>query len=319
LWRLRHAIFRGIAESARIIGATRAARPAREETDLSARAVLTAIVFCVPAIFGIVYLLSGNLWLSAALAIVVVVIGCFATAIAGYLTGIVGASNNPVSGVTIIVLLALALILKSLGVTSTIGPRLAILAGAVICTAAAMAGDSMHDLATGFHLRATPRALEIAVLAGAAVSAFMMAPVLNLLIRGYGIAGMPGAGAHALAAPQAFLMAKVAQGVFSGNLPWGTIALGAILAIGLLFLDRELERCDSRWRAPIMPVAIGLYLPFGLGVTILIGGIVKLLSTGKSDSHADRGLLVAAGMVAGEALTGVASGALITAGLNLPL
>ncbi len=164
LWRLRHAIFRGIAESARIIGAARAAGLAREETDLSARAVLTAIAFCVPAIFGIAYLLCGNLWLSAALAIVVVVIGFFATAVAGYLTGIVGASNNPVSGVTIIVLLALALILKSLGVTSTIGPRLAILAGAVICTAAAMAGDSMHDLATGFHLRATPRALEIAVL-----------------------------------------------------------------------------------------------------------------------------------------------------------
>ncbi len=114
-------------------------------------------------------------------------------------------------------------------------------------------------------------------------------------------------------------MAKVAQGVFQGNLPWGTIALGAILALGLLILDRALERRESRWRTPIMPVAIGLYLPFGLGVTILIGGLVKLLSTGKSDSHADRGLLIAAGMVAGEALTGVASGALITAGLNLPL
>ncbi len=192
LWRLRRAIFRGIAESARIIGAARIEGPVREETDLSARLVLTTLAFCVPAIFGIAYLLSGNLWLSAALAIVVVMIGFFATAVAGYLTGIVGASNNPVSGVTIIVLLALALILKSLGVTNVIGPRLAILAGAVVCTAAAMAGDSLHDLATGFHLHATPRALEMAVLFGAAISAFVMAPVLNLLIRGYGIAGMPG-------------------------------------------------------------------------------------------------------------------------------
>jgi putative OPT family oligopeptide transporter len=123
------------------------------------------------------------------LAILLAVIGFFATAVAGYLSGIVGASNNPVSGVTIIVLLAVALILKFLGADAALGPRLAILVGAVVCTAAAMAGDSMHDLATGFHLRATPRALEIAVLFGAAVAAFVMAPVLNRLMRGYGLGG----------------------------------------------------------------------------------------------------------------------------------
>jgi putative OPT family oligopeptide transporter len=182
-----------------------------------------------------------------------------------------------------------------------------------------MAGDSMHDLATGFHLRAMPRALEIAVLSGAIISAFLMAPILNLLIRGYGIAGTPSAGAHALAAPQAFLMAKVAQGVFRGGLPWGTIAIGACLAGGLLVLDRYLERRQQRWRTPVMPVAIGLYLPFGLGITILAGAIVKSLLGNRTDHASHRGLLTAAGMVAGEALTGVASGALITAGVRLPL
>ncbi len=94
-------------------------------------------------------------------------IGFFATAVAGYLTGMVGASNNPVSGVTIIVLLAIAVILKLLRVDVAIGPHLAIMAGAVVCTAAAMAGDSLHDLATGYHVGATPRSLEIAVLFGA--------------------------------------------------------------------------------------------------------------------------------------------------------
>lgn len=319
LWRLRRAIGRGVAESWRMMRSRHVAvAPAREETDLSPRIVLAAVAMCLPAIFAIIDFLSRSLWLSLALALALVIIGFFATAVAGYLTGIVGASNNPVSGVTIMVLLALALILKALGVGIEIGPRLAILAGAVVCTAAAMAGDSLHDLATGFHLRASPWALEVAVLSGAAVAALVMAPILNLLIRGYGIAGVAGASSHPLAAPQAFLMAKVAQGVFRGGLPWRTIGVGGLFAGGLLIADRGLERRQSRWRTPIMPVAIGLYLPFGLGAAILVGALVRSTSS-RTDGTAGPGLLIAAGMVAGEALTGVLSGALVTAGMKLPL
>ncbi|HJU29791.1 MAG TPA: oligopeptide transporter, OPT family, partial [Candidatus Binataceae bacterium] len=272
LWRLRGPIGRGLGESARLLreGGDKMART-REDTDVSAATVAIAVALALPVIFAICFLLSGSVWLSAALALALGAIGFFATAIAGYLTGIVGASNNPVSGVTIIVLLAVAILLKAMGVPIGVGPALAILAGAVVCTAAAMAGDSMHDLATGFHVGATPRALEIGVLCGAIVSAFVMAPILNTLIRAYGIAGTPGAGPQALAAPQAFLMAKVAQGVFRGGLPWGAVAAGAGLAIVLLIADAMLERSGSGWRAPIMPVAIGLYLPLGLSVTILLG------------------------------------------------
>jgi putative OPT family oligopeptide transporter len=274
----------------------------------------------VPVVFLITYHLSGNFWLSAALAIALVVIGFFATAIAGYLTGIVGASNNPVSGVTIIVLLAIALILQMLGVSIAVGPRLAIMAGAVVCTAAAMAGDSLHDLATGYHVGATPRSLEIAVLFGATLSSFVMAPLLNLLIRAYGIAGTPSAHAQALAAPQAFLMAKVAQGVFHGGLPIGTIAVGALLAAILAALDAVLERRGARWRTPVMPVAIGLYLPFGLSVAILLGAVLRSLTDAKNaNSDSGPGVLFAAGLVAGEALMGVAGGALVTLGVKLPL
>ncbi len=318
--RLRGAIGRGALEGVRTLRAGQSSEATlREETDLSTRSVLIAVAACVPATFFVVQRLDANVWLSAMLALLVAIIGFFATAVAGYLSGIVGASNNPVSGVTIIVLLLIALMLRFLGTSPDIGPRLAILVGAVVCTSAAMAGDSMHDLATGFHLKATPRALEIAVLSGAIISAFLMAPILNLLVRGYGIAGTPSAGAHALAAPQAFLMAKVAQGVFRGGLPWGTIAIGAGLAGGLLVLDHYLARCRTRWRTPVMPVAIGLYLPFGLGITILAGAIAKSLFGNRVDRASDRGLLTAAGMVAGEALTGVASGALITSGVKLPL
>jgi putative OPT family oligopeptide transporter len=292
----------------------------REDRDLSAGTVIPAVALCIPVIFVLCYRLSGRLWLSLALALALVVVGFFATAVAGYLTGIVGASNNPVSGVTIIVLLAIAIILEALGVDAAIGPRLAIMAGAVVCTAAAMAGDSLHDLATGYHVGATPRSLEIAVLFGAALSAFVMAPVLNLLIRGYGIAGTPTAHAQALAAPQAFLMAKVAIGVFRGGLPIGTIAVGAAIAAGLAAFDAQLRRRGARWSTPVMPVAIGLYLPFGLSVAMFAGALLRTRRGSASDqAGGGAGILFAAGLVAGEALMGVAGGALVTLGLKLPL
>jgi putative OPT family oligopeptide transporter len=183
-----------------------------------------------------------------------------------------------------------------------------------------MAGDSLHDLATGFHLRATPRSLEISVLLGALASSLVMAPILNMLIRGYGIAGTPGARAGALAAPQAFLMAKVVQGVFEGGLPWGVVGAGALLAVALVVADRILEWRGAQWRTPVMPVAIGLYLPLGLSVAIFAGSLARLMNRdGNRESNSGPGLLFAAGLVAGEALMGVLSGALVTAGFKLPL
>jgi putative OPT family oligopeptide transporter len=320
LWRMRIPVGRALRDSIRMARATSPAVVAREDQDLSTRAVLGAVALAIPLIFAICMILSDSVLLSAMLAVALAIIAFFATAIAGYLTGIVGASNNPVSGVTIIVLLAISLLLKLWGVPSAIGPRLAIMAGAVVCTAAAMAGDSLHDLATGFHVGATPRALEISVLIGALASSLVMAPILNLLIRGYGIADTAGAHAGALAAPQAFLMAKVTQGVFEGGLPWGAVVAGAMLAVALVAIDRILERRGARWRAPVMPVAIGLYLPLGLSVTIFLGSLMRLVRRGGDrDGNSDAGLLLAAGMVAGEALMGVLSGALVTAGIKLPL
>jgi putative OPT family oligopeptide transporter len=319
LWRLRVRITAAIVDSIRLVRSTQVVPTAREDTDLSPRAVLTAVALCVPVIFAICLGLSGQVALSAALAILLTLICFFATSIAGYLTGIVGASNNPVSGVTVIVLLAVALFLKLVGVSQTVGPQLAILSGAIVCTAAAMAGDSTHDLATGYYVGATPRSLEIGVLVGAIASSFLMAPILNLLIAGYGIAGTATARAGALAAPQAFLMAKVTEGVFHGGLPLGTIATGAALAAILGFTDRYLERAGSSWRTPIMPVAIGLYLPFGLSVTIFLGALLHSIFGSENADESGPGILLAAGLVAGEALMGVASGAIVTAGVRLPL
>ncbi len=319
LWRLRVRIGAAIRDSLAAIRERHAIVAARQDTDLPAPIVVGAVALCAPVIFAISLALGASLALSLILAVALIVIAFFATAIAGYLTGIVGASNNPVSGVTVIVLLAVALVLHVMGVARDVGPVLAISVGAIVCTAAAMAGDSLHDLATGHFVGATPRNLEIGVLTGAIASSFLMAPILNLLISGYGIAGTATAKSGALSAPQAFLMAKVAQGVFDGGLPWLTISVGAALAVLLAIIDRQLERRGAKWRTPIMPVALGLYLPFGLSVAITFGALLRELLAPNESSEAGPGLLLAAGLVAGEALMGVASGALVTVGVSLPL
>jgi putative OPT family oligopeptide transporter len=319
LWSMRARISAALAESVVAIRQRAPRESAREDTDLAPQVVAIVVALAIPVVFAICLELGASVMLSAVLAVAVIAIGFFATAIAGYLTGIVGASNNPVSGVTVVVLLCIALLMRSAGVASTIGPTLAILVGAIICTAAAMAGDSLHDLATGHFIGATPRSLEIGVLIGALVSSLAMAPILNLLISGYGIAGTATARAGALAAPQAFLMAKVASGVFNGGLPWRTIGIGAALAIAVAAVNNALERRGAKWRAPIMPLALGLYLPFGLSIAIAIGALVRSAVGARADSESSPGLLVASGLVAGEALMGVASGALVTAGFKLPI
>ncbi len=320
IWRLRTRIGRAVSESVAIIrGASHPVVVPREETDVSTSTVLGAVALCVPALFAIAWLLSGRVWLAVILAIVLVILSFFGSAIAGYLTGLVGASNNPISGVTVIVLLGVAMLLKLLGLDSADGARLAIMTGAVICVAAAMAGDSLHDLATGYHVGATPRALEIGVLIGAIASSFVMAPVLNVLIDGYGIAGAAHAGPGALPAPQAFLIAGVARGVFGSNLPWTMIGTGAALAIAVAAIDRWLESSGRRLRLPVMPLALGLYLPFGLGITIMIGSLANLFHPREDREGGNVGLLFAAGLVAGEALMGVANGALVTIGARLPV
>ncbi|HEY2664162.1 MAG TPA: oligopeptide transporter, OPT family, partial [Candidatus Binataceae bacterium] len=284
LWRMRKAISRALSESIRMARSGESSPRPREDTDLAPRTILIGSACCIPLMVLLYYSATGSIGLSVALALALSIIAFFATSIAGYLTGIVGASNNPVSGVTVIVLLAAALLLKALGVAGSVGPQLAIMVGAVVCTSAAMAGDSLHDLATGFHLGATPRNLEIAVLIGAIASSLIIAPVLNMLIAGYGIAGTATARRGALAAPQAFLMAKVTGGVFAGGLPWTAIVAGAVIATGLGILDRRLEQVGSLWRTPVMPVAIGLYLPFGLSFAILAGAVVRsAFSEARSD------------------------------------
>lgn len=215
-------------------------------------------------------------------------------------------------------LLFTALVLKGLGLSGMEGMVATILVAAVICTAAAIAGDTMQDLATGYLVGATPKKQQVFEVIGTFFAALVMAPVLNLLIKAYGIAGTPTAKANPLPAPQAFLMAKVTEGVFKGTLEWKMVYIGAGIAIALIIIDEILARMGSKFRTPVMPVAVGIYLPLSLGVPILIGGIVRYIvdkATGEEERPMDPGVLGAAGLIAGEALMGIIFAALIVGGI----
>jgi len=293
----------------------------RTEEDLPLNIVLTLIVAFVVPLFLLYYNIIGILGTAVVAAIVMLILSFFGSSIAGYLAGIVGSSNNPVSGITIMSLLFTALMLKALGLSGSLGMTSTILVAGVICMAAAIAGDTMQDLATGYMVGATPKRQQIFEIMGTVSAALVMAPILNLLIRAYGIAGTASATENALPAPQAFLMASVTRGVFEGTLNWTMVYVGAGLAILLIIFDEILAAKGSNFRTPVMPVAVGLYLPFSLGVAIFFGGILNSLSRklrrGKNESTNDIGVLGAAGLITGEALMGIGFAIMIVSGVSL--
>ncbi len=268
---------------------------------------------------------TQSLWIGLLMAVIMLIAGFLFSAVAGYMAGLVGSSNNPISGVTIATSLTAALLLLVLmGADNPLGPAAAIFIGATVACAAAIAGDNMQDLKAGRILGATPVKQQIMQVVGVAASAFVMAPVLKLLLQAYGI-GVPTAlHPQPLAAPQATLMAAVAGGVFRGGLPWAMVMAGMAVAVLVIMLDVWLEKRGSEFRTPVLAVAVGIYLPFQLSVAIMLGGVVAWLVgrrrtriqaampeatrggfsewTTTGDRH---GLLFAAGLITGEALVGI--------------
>jgi putative OPT family oligopeptide transporter len=234
----------------------------------------------------------------------------------------VGSSNNPISGVTISTVLIASLLLLALmkmdGLTEAeklIGPAAAVIIGAVVCCAAAIAGDVMQDLKCGRLVGTTPWKQQVMEILGTVTAALVIGPVLILLHQAYGFKGMPGAGDSALSAPQAGLMASVAKGVFAKDLPWTYLFMGMGFAVLLIAFDTFLQAKKYPFRTPVLAVAIGFYLPFQLSVPILIGGLISLAvkqyhKKRQSDSQEveasdQRGLLMASGLITGEALMGI--------------
>ena len=242
-------------------------------------------------------------------ACIIVVFGFFFATVSSRMVGLVGSSNNPVSGMAIATLLIATFAIKSSGKTGIDGMTAAIAVGSVICIIAAIAGDTSQDLKTGYLLGATPKKQQMGEMLGVVVSGLAIGGVLYLLNAawGYGTAEIP--------APQAQLMKMIVEGIMGGNLPWGLVFVGVFLAICLEIL-----------RIPVMPFAIGLYLPIYLNATIMIGGVVRgLLDRRKGvdektkTAQSTDGTLYCAGMIAGEGLVGILLAVFAVFGISLDM
>ena len=269
----------------------------RTEQDLDMRLVLGGSLVLILVIW-----LLPAIPVSLIGALLVVVFGFFFATVSSRMVGLVGSSNNPVSGMAIATLLFSTLVLKVAGNTGVSGMIGAIAIGSVICIVAAMAGDTSQDLKTGYILGATPKKQQIGELLGAVVAAFTLGGVLLLLNSAWGF------GTTELAAPQATLMKMITEGVMNGNLPWPLVLIGIFAAIVVEILG-----------IPVLPVAIGLYLPLELSATIMIGGVIRWIVDKKSadkNGEASGGVLFCSGLIAGEGLVGILLAILAVVGVS---
>ncbi|MGI9245107.1 MAG: OPT family oligopeptide transporter [Steroidobacteraceae bacterium] len=288
---------------------------AHTEQDLPMKAILVGLVlFTVP--LAILYqLIVDHLGISLVMTVIMIVAGFVFTSVSAYMAGLVGSSNNPVSGITICtILFASLLLLVMMGHGAALGPVAAIMIGSVVCCAACIGGDNLQDLKAGQLVGATPWRQQVMLAIGAASCALVMAPVLNLLLKAYGIGVPTAAHPNPLIAPQATLMASVAKGMFGGHLPWGMIAIGAAIGVLIILFDEFLKRRKAPFRAPVLAVAVGIYLPLELSVPIFVGGLIahlvgRRLGVHDESAAAERakrnGVLFAAGLITGEALMGI--------------
>ncbi len=275
-----------------------------------------------------------RLFISGVMTILMLVFGFIFSSVAGYMAGLVGSSNNPISGVTIATVIVSALILLQLmgneGLAKTLGPIAVIYLAGLICSAAAIAGDNMQDLKCGHVVGATPWRQQVFQVVGVVAAAIVIPLILQLLDNQYGI-GRPSPNPDAipnsvLAAPQASLMQALAGGIFGAGIAWNFIMMGFALAVALIILDKYQEKRGSSFRFPVLAVAVGIYLPLGLSVPIFIGGVIAWLVKRNSaeldekqwTKRASLGLLVASGLITGEALMGVLVALLAASGIALP-
>jgi putative OPT family oligopeptide transporter len=304
----------------------------RTDKDIPMIWVIVCAVASIVPLFFVYHLVVESTLISLVMAAIMIVAGFLFAAVAGYMAGLVGSSNNPISGVTIsTILFASLVLLLFLGHGSATGPAAAILIGAVVCCAASISGDNLQDLKAGYIVGSTPWKQEFMLILGVLSSAFVIAPVLKVLNLKYGV-GVPmnvdaawtAAHPSPLPAPQATLMASVSRGVFQGGLPWTMVSIGALIAVGIICIDLFLKSRQSNFRTPVLAVAVGIYLPFKLSVPILAGGLISYFVASararreqgvsaeltarlkEAGERGDRlGLLFASGLISGEALMGI--------------
>ena len=274
----------------------------RTERDISPLGLAGALVGAVVLVFFLYWSLVGSWPISLLTTGIMVALAFVFVAVSSYVVGLVGTSNNPVSGMTISALLATAALFLVLGyqgdsaILSTLG------VAAVVCCAATTAGDCSQDLKTGVLVGATPRCQQYGQIIGVLIPAFVIAPVLSLLHSSYGIG-------EQLKAPQATLFASLAKALFGDeDLPYDMVAYGAAIGIVVLIADAFLKRARAPYRLYLMPLAVGIYLPITLAVPILFGGLVRFFAErGRKvrPGETDSGVLLGSGFIAGEAIMGI--------------
>ena len=276
----------------------------RTEQDISMKVVLATCL--VIAVF---------MWLFPAIpvsflgALIVLIFGFFFATVSSRMVGLIGSSNNPVSGMSIATLLIATITLKATGSTGAEGMVGAIAIGSVICIIAAIAGDTSQDLKTGFLLGSTPRKQQYGELIGVCVSAVAIGAILYLLNAAWGF------GSEELGAPQAMMMKMVIEGVMGGEMPWALVFTGVFIAVAIEILG-----------LPVLPVAIGIYLPIHLNAGIMLGGLVRLFvekrkyaSEKAKNDCIQSGILYTSGMIAGEGVVGILLAVFAVVGLNVDI
>lgn len=273
----------------------------RTDQDLSMKVVIPMVVVCILAIW-----LFPDIPVSLLGAILIVIFGFFFATVSSRMVGLVGSSNNPVSGIAIATLLISTFLLKITGDTGAHGMVGAICIGSIICIVAGMAGDMSQDLKTGYIVGATPKKQQIGEIIGSVAAALAIGGVLVLLNTAWGF------GSTELPAPQAALMKMIVEGIMDGNLPWTFVFIGVAIAITLEILQ-----------IPVLPVAIGLYLPLELSSTIMIGGAIRWFIDKKrnisENDETNSGVLFSSGLIAGEGLVGILLAIFAAVGFDIKL
>lgn len=274
----------------------------------------------IPLFFMFRHVLEGRddaSMLAVVMTLLMLVFGFLFCSVAGYMAGLVGSSNNPVSGVTMSTVIVSSLILAQLmgrsELTTQVGPAAVLFLAAVICTGACIAGDNLQDLKCGHIVGSTPWKQQLCLVIGAIGSAVVIPWVLGVLDQSDGIGRAVREGVKPLSAPQATLMKELATGIFGEGIAWNFILIGCGLAVLLIILDNIQKARGSSFRFPVLAVAVGIYLPFGLSVLIFVGGVMSWIAMRKVHSapketqqHIENsGLLLASGLITGEAVMGV--------------
>ena len=268
----------------------------------------------MPLLLGTIVVIAVLIWLVPTFpvnpigALIVVIFGFFFASVSSRMVGLIGSSNNPVSGMAIATLIIATLVLKATGTTGTTGMVGAVAIGGIICIVAAIAGDTSQDLKSGFIVGATPKKQQIGELLGVVVSALSVGFVLYLLNEAWGY------GTKALPAAQATMMKMLVEGIMNAELPWGLILTGVFIAVAVEIL-----------KIPVMPFAVGMYLPFSLSAGIMAGGAVRFIverikgTDKEKKERTDRGVLFTSGLIAGEGIIGILLAVLTVLNVNTDL